>query len=317
MEKHLDGPQSATRNAKDRRPTYSTKGARSLASIEQRLSRLEGKPAASPTSLKHSAALDLDADLNNFGLLFNGLEERVAEIEKTGLGDFVESRLHSVIDARIQPFVVNNKVHSETRTLVNDYEASLREFSSRLLHLEDHNELAKAQELSTSDIAKALLQRLRRGDVIAPSIKRDVHMASDSTTNGHFENITALRPRMPGTPATDKAAAQQNTVEDSVEAADEPPKKRRRNKQQSPRAATAASRRRDSEPPLQGERDSYGFRSGGLATNHDENAAKDVDMEEVVIPPEVRRTSRKHVPAKHNEDMVPWREANQRLRASR
>ncbi|KAK4545763.1 hypothetical protein LTR36_002717 [Oleoguttula mirabilis] len=349
MDKQTDGPQAATRHAKDRRPTWKSKAARSLSAveqvIEQRLARLEGKQAASPPSPKTSAALDLDTDLDTFGHLFNDLEERVAALEKLEPQSELETRLSGVIDARIKPYeqyrteatnavqqlkevresmrpVALAKPNVETMTLVNDHEASLREFSGRLLHLEDQTELTKAQSLSTSDLAKALLHRLKRGDILAQGPSRDIRLALDGAVDDGPEEATAPPPRMPDTPVTDMTGARQSVVEESVEDDDDDSPKKRRRTARTPRAAKFEGRRRETEPisTPQCESALSAFRSGGLAVDYEgtaDDAGNDVDdMEGVIIPPEVRRTSRKPVPTKQHEDMVHWKEANLRLRGS-
>ncbi|KAK5126983.1 hypothetical protein LTR85_008342 [Meristemomyces frigidus] len=348
MDKQTDGPQLATRHAKDRRPAFNTKAARSLAAfeqrLEQRLARIEGKNAVSPPSPKTSAALDLDTEFNSFGQMFNDLEERVTDLETAGPQSGLEPRLTALIEQRIKPYnqyqmeasnavqqlksfqdrirsFSTGKLDPETLKLVNDHEASLREFTGRILQVENQIELAKAQTLSTSDLAKALLQRLQRGDIIARTVSHDLRLALDGAADAQSETIIAPPPRLPDTPATDEAGVRQSMVEESVEDEDSSPKKRRRTKQQkTPRSAKVAGRGRESEPVSTPQCESAlsAFGSGGLAIDYEgsEDMAEGVDIDGFVIPPEVRRTSRKPMPTKQHGDMLHWKEANRRLRGT-
>lgn len=345
MDKHTTGPQASTRHGKDRRPSYNTKAARSIFALEQRIAQLEGRQAASSQNARSTAATDLDTDLNSFGQMFNGLEERITELEKTDdgptdlqarLGD-IEERLKPYEDYQKQALQAvqqlkdfqermrsagSAKVDAGTAKLVGEHEASIREFSGRLLELEDQNELAKAQPLSTADLAKALLYRLKRGDVLAPTLSRDLRLLLDGVSDSNNqEPIISAPTRLPDTPGTDEGEVrQEDTLEAPVEDEERPSQKRRQIKQMPP-TPKVAKRRHESEPAatLQCEDALSGFKSGDLAIDDeaDDGAAGDVDMEDVVIPPEVRRTSRQPKPTKRGKDMLHWKEANRRLQGMR
>jgi len=357
MDVPANGPQASTRHARDRRPAYHTKAARSVAALEQRLeqriAQLEGKHAASPQASRSATAVDIDADFNNFGQMFNRLEERVADVEKEVEGEEgIEARLNATIEERMKPYYeyqqeaghaiqtlkgfqkrmrsasTSSKADDATSKLVSEHEASLRKFSSRMLRLEDQAELVKAQSLSTSDLGKALVHRLQRGDMLNPPLSQALRTALDvrsvlgETLGGIAtqDMITAVPPeRMPETPATDEARAESGAAEDSIEdQEDEAPKKRRRIRQ-TPQPQTATSKGPEPISTPQCDNALSAFRSGDLAAEHDENVdpTDDVDMEDVIIPPETRRSSRKPKPTKQPADMIHWRDANKRIKGLR
>lgn len=348
MEKQHDGPQVSTRHAKDRRPSYNTKSARAVASLEQRLAVLEGRlqqTSQHSSPPKCNAALDIDADLKEFGQMFNTHEKNIMDLESAG--DCIEERLTKLetagesIDERLRPYddyhakamdAVKQLTDLQTRvkssspskadsglsTLANEHEAGLREFSGRLLRVEDHSELMKAQPLSTRDLALALTQRLSRGDLLLPDIADQLRQALNG---GH--DVTEERPitvvRQQETPVTDDCGAELPTQDSSVEE-NGSPRKRRRTEQpvsskKKPKAATFQP-----EPISTPEVESAlsSFKSGGLAdTEADEDNDDAADAEHFQIPPEVRRTSRQPMPTKQHPDFVHWRDANKRVKSIR
>ena len=289
METQSNGPQASTRHAKDRRPTYHTKAARSVAALEhrleQRIAHLEGRQLTSPQNFKSATATDIDADFNNFGQMFNNLEERIGDVEKEVDGESeegIEARLSAKIEERMKPYdeyqqeatkavqqlkdfqermrsaSVSGKADEAMSKLVNEHEASLREFSDRMLRLEDHAELAKAQSLSTSDLARALVHRLQRGDMLSPALSHALRTALEvrstlrETSDGIAAQDTTMAvppERMPETPVTDEARAESGAVEDSIEdQEDEAPKKRRRIRQTPQPNKQASAVSKESEP---------------------------------------------------------------------
>ncbi|KAF2773636.1 hypothetical protein EJ03DRAFT_323583 [Teratosphaeria nubilosa] len=341
-----DGPQAATRYAKDRRPAYTTNAARSLAHLEQRLAILEGKKSlhqeTSPP--RCAAASDLDNDLHKFGEMYNEIEERLGQVEKEiSYTTDVSERLE-ILEQRVKPYkeyeqhaqiaVQQLKRFQErfspsvgrsadaSAKLVSEHEATIREHHSRILELEDRYELAKASALSTKDLARALVQRLKRGDTLdvgttehlrlwlgdAPDTKRPVKAGAASASNA----------QMLGTPTTDDSTeARPTNVEDSIEN-EAPPSKRRKttagaNSQpqaspQHPHAKSASERY--STPDLANAL--AVFRKGGLASAD----LPRPDEHDVAIPPE-RKSSRKSLPPKRNENMVNWKDANARMKGVR
>lgn len=337
MEKAQDGPQVSTRHAKDRRPSYNNKSARAIASLELRLATLEGRQQTSPqqtSTPKCNAALDLDSDLREFGRVYNELEERVAGLEKSGddfderlqpYDNYRQQALDAVkqlkeLQARVQT-ASPSKADSGVSKLVNEHEASLREFSNRLLMLEDQSELAKAQAMSTSDLALALTQRLSRGDLLNEAATRRLRQALDGTGAPQaIDEPPAPAVRQQQTPATDDSGAEQPATQPSMRD-NGPPKKRRRTEQgASKKEDTKKKASSQSEPISTPEVESAlsSFMSGGLADAENESEpVSAADGDDFEIPPEVRRTSRQPKPTKHNPDMVHWRDANKRVKGMR
>lgn len=348
MDKLIQGPQAATRNVADRRATYSNKAARSLAALEQRLERrlsaLEGRPASPAAIAKCAASADLDANLDAFGELHNQLEERVLgeeipSIEKRLQG--LEERLkpfeeyqkeaanavQQLQDARERMRTVGNATSKPDITsakLINEHEASIREHTGRLQDLEDTVELTRAQTMSTTDLGTALLKRLGRGDVLSSALQdRLLSALSCSAEYVAKPTISSRVPlqRMPETPATEDTSV--DSTADAHASEDEPtkkPKKRRRTTQNPLSTKKSASARKESEPvsTVQCENALNNFRSGSLNnTDRDAEAAAVLSLEEFIIPPEVRRTSRKPKPTKFGDEMIHWKVANEQMRGMR
>ncbi|KAK5131905.1 hypothetical protein LTR08_000493 [Meristemomyces frigidus] len=267
--------------------------ARRIAFIEERASEKASEP------------LDLLAGLE--ARLMSAIEERIRPYEQ--FDKDARNAAQQLFDGCMRSASIAKETHSDTAKTVNEHEASIRDFSGRLLQLEDQSELANAQTLSTMDLAKALMQRLKRGDVLDQATSRGLRLSMDGASDGAGAEPMSARTRMLETPLTDEAGARGSTVEHSVEPVeedeDEQPLKRRR-------------LGRASRTALRIESDAKDDASAENAAATPRNIADlDTEMEEVVIPAEVRRTSRKPMPTKHSEDMIHWKVANSRMRGLR
>jgi len=344
MEKNKDGPQAATRHVKDRRPAYHTNAARSIATMERRLSALESRQPpsqSSPSAAKAAVASDLDADLNRFGMMYNDLEERISALESQhGRPHEINERL-SAIEERLKPYedyrtqalnaveqlkvfhqqLINAKPTKQddmVSRLVDEHKASLSEYSGRLKILEDKSELTQVQAMSTRDLARALAMRLEHGDSLDLEITHNLRSCLEWTANDGVGQRSAAIARLPETPATDEAAgACQATVETSIESADGSSKKRKQtaNPIVPPRLSKTV-RRDESEPERYSTPDVSNalnaFKDGDFSTLEDRKKHPSSDFH---VPPE-RRSSRKLQPSRRHEEMVSWKEAESRLRGA-
>ncbi|KAH9845858.1 hypothetical protein Tdes44962_MAKER00068 [Teratosphaeria destructans] len=310
-----DGPQAATRNAKDRRPAYKANAARSLAHLEQRLAILEGKKSLHNETAppRCAAAGDLDNDLHRFGEMYNVIEERLGEVEKeVDRTTSFATRLES-LEQRVKPYEEYEQ-HAQdaveqlrrfqgrfgpgagrgadaSAKLVGEHEAAIREHHGRLLELEDRSELVKASALSTRDLARALVQRLRRGDTLDAGTTAHIRLwLGDAPDAGKAGGASASDAQMLGTPTTsDSTGARSTQVEDSVEA---PLSKRRKTtaSPRLPRAKHASERYSTPDPAI--------VQKNGLAL------ADLTPKEHDVAVPSERKSSRKSQAPKRNEFMI-------------
>jgi Mg-chelatase subunit ChlI len=196
--------------------------------------------------------------------------------------------------------------------------------ATRIADLETHAELAKAQPLSTSDLARALLHRLSRGDVVKQTLADELVVALRNDEPARSVRPNA-EPRQQHTPITDESEAASSNVEQSVEQPENdssPSKKRRRIEQltgsrQESQAQLSAGQ--DTETSAAGTESALSsFKSGSLAGMRvSEESEVEADAEDFVIPPELRRTARQSKPAQQHPDMVHWRDANKRVKGMR
>lgn len=344
MEKNKDGPQAATRHVKDRRPAYYTNAARSIATIERRLSALECRQPLSqsfPSAARAAVASDLDADLNKFGMMYNSLEQRISELEnRHGRPNEIHERL-SAIEERLKPFedyrtqALNaveqlhvfhqrlskfNTVRPDNRVcrLVDEHDASLRAHSGRLKALEQQSELAQITAVSTRDLAQALVMRLEHGDSIDVEIIRTLLSYFKKTENDNARQRSVMTVRLPETPATDEVlGTYQTSIEASTKSVDGSGKKRKR-------SANSI------EPPnpsnTVGREESDIERCISPDVNDALNAFSDGDFSalencqtqpssEFHNQPE-RRSCRKSQQTKRHKEMICWGEANRKLRGA-
>ncbi|TKA31759.1 hypothetical protein B0A50_01837 [Salinomyces thailandicus] len=344
-----EGPQASTRHAADRRPSYSRKSARAIAlherSTERRLAQLEGKQTASPP--KCPVASELDADLNAIGDLFNKLEETIGSPE-TGLQAQLEAleekilpyevyrqeaaeavkQLGDVRDRLREDGLANRKVDTESTRLLHEHEACLREQSARLLDLEHAAEAAKIQDSSLTGLAKVMIRRLRHGDIMAPAVQTELlsmitlpsNVVAGSADTGA---MVAASERMFNTPTTDgdSTNSKTNEVEESRE--DEASPRKRRRLKHRPHSAKKTASRRSSEsiasPHSEHARAAPPSGGPAVATSSDAAAitAAEVNLKNVLISPEVRRTGRTPRRTEIAKDMIPWKEAIAQMRATR
>ncbi|TKA71687.1 hypothetical protein B0A55_07692 [Friedmanniomyces simplex] len=358
-----DGPHAATRHVKDRRPAYNTEAATATTAPERRSSALEGRQQTSPRSQgqsKSDAAAQIDSTHRDFSRRFDIHDERLASLEGTvellwATEARVEKRLRpyeeyqtQALDAVKQLQELQSRLQRPTpekaspekpsstvsalSTSVNEHEASIRQYSSRLLQLEDDMGLAKAQSMSTQDLALALISRIQRGDILKESTVVALRLAlgsEDATSSARNPSI----PRQQETPVTDDAEPLQPPIERSIEAPINLPRPsiKRKRPEPPPTAPPTVQRVRfDSAdlgtPEVQGALDS--FLSGNLRGDDQEPEEESpvvapavegdgVDREAVSTPPETRRASRRARTSTTQPGFTHWREANKIVKGLR
>jgi hypothetical protein len=260
--------------------------------------------------------------------MYNGLEERITDLENVdGSIPNVDKRL-SVVEDRLKPYQQYEqqavaavqqltdfqerfssakppKVDEKVSKLVHDLEASRRDHAKRLFQLENQVELAKAQTMSTRDLARALIQRMNRGDVLDQGTTHELRHLLD-TSSGATPSA-AMIPRLPGTPVTEEAPDEEQEVS---------PKKRRL-MEQTTTTKTSASKT-DSEKYTTPEVNDAlsAFRKGELSETTPEDSGGKNGTGTPSIPPE-RKSARKSNPPKRSENMIHWKQANTRMRGAR
>ncbi|EMC93442.1 hypothetical protein BAUCODRAFT_150771 [Baudoinia panamericana UAMH 10762] len=354
MDSAQDGPQASTRHAKDRRPShipaklpppsYNSKTAGAIASLEHRLAALESKRSSTSQEAhqRHSnAAQVVDDDLKEFGREYEDLDARIETLESAGFSAFktdVEARL-ALMEQRMKPYEVYQqellganaqllklqetlrtasppKSNSPPSKLLKDYDSILRELSARLLAVESPVEIAKADVMSTRDLALALTQRLRRGDLLDAKVALELKqvLESNRSTLSGLSLLPKPALRQQDTPSTEESDPERrNTVEQSIEQTEKrPTEKRQRKSTTSPDKPAKARRKHISESATtpQIEEALSDSKSGALSGGQQDNGSNTpVDTSSVEVSPEVRRTGRKLVPTKH-KNMVHWCDAN-------
>ncbi|KAK3113652.1 hypothetical protein LTR53_008865 [Teratosphaeriaceae sp. CCFEE 6253] len=366
---------SAPAGLKDRRRTDNTEAATAIASLERRLHTLEQQqPSSNTRSLpaQYEAAIDVDAALKEVGVMYNVHEDRLTEVERTSdqwqelqaTVARVEQRLkpyddyqQQALDAVKQLRTLQQKLQSQTpspdkssapirtfTTTLRAQEASMRDYTIRLRHLEDQAELAKAGSMATHDLARALTERVKRGDrldqdtarelilALGPSLAESIGSAPRAARQQNTPEVTdevqsaspersADQQHLPSPSTRRPAKAGRAPVESSSEEeGNEQPSKKRRRITQSPHQPTPPSRPAtastdniaSSSPPTALE----SFKSGQLSDtrttkkrSRPETSQHDEEDRNVVIPPERRRTSRATKPTKLPPGFSLWKDA--------
>lgn len=334
MDSQNEGPQAATRHVKDRRPAYNTNAARSIANLERRLSTLEGHRSdfqhGSP-SVRCVAAADLDADLNNFGQMFNGLEERITDLESHDIESrgiharlsvmeaqlkFYEEYKAKTLDALEQFAIFRQHLESakSARTydgvtkLVHEHEATLQYHSTRLRCLEDQCKLARVQEMSTHELARALVKRIKGGDSLSQAVSRDLRQCLDGTA----DDTTFAR--MPEIFTTNEyPVAQQSIVDTPIEQEGDLPRKRRRTNK-SPQSTEG--RQQDGSKSIRPTDFNNAHKVLNGAELSSSQSLRQDKSSDTVFPPE-RRSNRQARPAKRYDDMIAWKDVKRRIRRTK
>ncbi|KAK3117950.1 hypothetical protein LTR53_000242 [Teratosphaeriaceae sp. CCFEE 6253] len=366
---------SAPAAIKDRRRTYSTEAATAIASLERRLHNLEQQQPSPSTQFlpaRCEAATHVDAALKDVGVMYNVHEDRLTEVERTAdqwqelqaTVARVEQRLRpyddyqqQALDAVKQLRTLQQKLQSQTpspdkssaalralSTSLRAQEASMRDYTTRLRSLEDQAEQAKAGSMATHDLARALIERTKRGDrldqdtarelilALGPSLAESMGSAPRAArqqgtpevtdeVQSAFPERSVDQQHLPSPSTRRPAKAGRAPVESlSEEEANEQPSKKRRRITQSPHQPSLPSRpatvstdiTTSSSPPTALE----SFKSGQLSDtraarkrSRPETSQHDEEDGDVAILPERRRTSRAANPTKLPPGFRLWKDA--------
>jgi len=344
-----DGPHASTRHVKERRPTYHTKGARSVAALEQRIAELIGRQtlSTSPGTMRTTAAADVDAEFHNIEQTFDGLEARIATLENVShTTDDLQTQVQS-LEKRIRPY---EKYRDQARTAVNQLNEvqqrvqstgsptktdntlshqltaqskNIQALEERLKQAEDLAELAKAQTLSTADLGRALVHRLGRGDRLDETVGHELRAALDAAAESTDHVASSVpRDRMPETPLTDEGHGLQDANEEPVEAQERPLKRTRfEPTPQSAKKKASSANQAKTPAARQSPATSTSIKDRAAldGADSDEDTKDDVVMEETAAPTEPReprRTGRTHKPIQHH-DMLSWKDAKERMKSTR
>lgn len=283
-----------------------------------------------------------DTDLNNFGQMYNGLEDRIDGLEKAKVkSDILDPQSADVkrddLDARLRQIEDQLKPYDEYYSKVKDavqqlhnvearlqalatakaeseaslskqvaaQEESIKALSVQVKTTSDGLEAASPSQLSTRELAQTLLRRLQRGDTLNSEIAADLSALLQSGLDGPVSSALDQASRALETPVTDDASARRSISEE-----DEPPTKRAR-KRQTPQAKSCVkSVEHAAKTPTTASRRTLDGAASDVEADDDD---RDVDMDDFDFPPEVRRTSRKSRPTQLPEDMVSWKDADKRM----
>ncbi|KAK5691466.1 hypothetical protein LTR97_011459 [Elasticomyces elasticus] len=346
-----DGPHASTRHVKDRRPAYTNAAANAISSLEQRLGSLEKRQPASSKAqaslTKVDAAAEIDTAIKDVERRFDTHDRRLTNLEETtedcqnlrttvkriedrvkpydeyqeqALGAVKQlQELQSILQqsgsARASP--ERTTISASLSRTVNEHEASIREYNSRLLQVEDSIELVKGQPLSTHDLARSLIARLHRGDTLSEPTAVALRLALGG--NVLYPAPDTSRPRQQATPVTDESEPVGPPVEPSIEAPPsiiKPASRKRRRINLGPQEVDGALN-----SFMSGEF-SQGRQSEDVATP----ASKTISASAEKSPPasngsaptsQPRRTARATTQTKQQTGFMHWREANEQVKHMR
>ncbi|KAK5743268.1 hypothetical protein LTR17_002745 [Elasticomyces elasticus] len=364
-----DGPHASTRHVKDRRPAYTNAAANAISSLEQRLGSLEKRQPASSKAqaalTKVDAAAEIDTAIKDVERRFDTHDRRLTKLEETtedcqnlrttvkqiedrvkpydeyqeqALGAVkqlqeLQSRLQQSGSARASP--ERTTISASLSRTVNEHEASIREYNSRLLQVEDSIELVKGQPLSTHDLARSLIARLHRGDTLSEPTAVALRLALGG--NVLYPAPDTSRPRQQATPVTDESEPVGPPAEPSIEAPTsiiKPASRKRRRISKTPETARSTPRVRFESADL-GPQEVDGalnsFMSGEFSQGRQSEdaatpASKTISASAEKSPPasndsaptsQPRRTARATTQTKQQTGFMHWREANEQVKHMR
>ncbi|WPG98140.1 Hypothetical protein R9X50_00092600 [Acrodontium crateriforme] len=208
-----EGLQSSPHNVDDRKPALNSRAARLLDTLEQRLTRLEARNAMSPhhtSPSSTSVAAEMDFELARLNAIYAALEDQVATLtdnyaimEKT-IQPYHEYTAKAVATVQqlqaLQDTMRNVQMEFSASELKNRFAAhdeALELLSSELQEVRAAN-VWQRPPVSTRDVARTLLERLKHGDVLDDETACELRLAIDE---GDINGTTTIKDKN-GSPAT-------------------------------------------------------------------------------------------------------------------
>ncbi|KAK5117558.1 hypothetical protein LTR62_004980 [Meristemomyces frigidus] len=306
-----EGPQSATRNVKNRRPSAipSHKGrvADSIASSVEKPTRVDGLAAASPCrgSLATGSTAD-DISLN----------KSIAHIEQQQR-DW-QAKLVAIRDL-MKPY---NAYEQRVLAAVNQ----LKQLEARVqatrprddVQLNRHNIMTTGQSEATAEIAQTLLYRLTRGDTLAGGLPEALRHALQGVRNCDGDSTMQARQQQvtPGTEGAESRVVEERTIETP-----KPSSKRRRTNVPIRAPVTPRSKPTGNTKPNTTRwqpNASASFISGELLGERSSAETEyNTTPDNSNVSPTPRRSSRKRRSTIVPESFLHWRDANAQVKYSR